>query len=300
MKTIYLFAALAALAFVNRGPASHDEAGSMDEPHRDPDTLTARVVTWHHLKSGKEKEGVSREVLRGATRDLSLLDIRAFTLDAGQSTAAGGQPSSASKASHNGKSSPATGQAANADLLVIVKEGSLTVTLPSPTEDNPPVSPKVLDAGGVALFAAGSSPQFTNASTAAVTYYLFRFQSRSPEDRGRARQAGPPFLLDWKEMEMKKTDKGESRQIFNRSLAWLGKIDMHATTLNPGEVSHAPHIHRAEEIILMRSGHVQEYIGGQYHKASAGDLIFLPSGVPHALENKSNQRCEYFALQWQG
>ncbi|MES1160400.1 MAG: cupin domain-containing protein, partial [Bacteroidota bacterium] len=146
--------------------------------------------------------------------------------------------------------------------------------------------------------AAGLAPQFTNASTTAVTYYLFHFRSRLPEDKGRSSQAGTPFLLDWKDMEMKKTDKGESRPIFSRPVAWLGKIDLHATTLNPGEVSHAPHIHRAEEIILLRSGHVKEYIAGQYHKASAGDLIFLPSGVPHAVENKSNQRCEYFALQW--
>jgi len=126
-----------------------------------------------------------------------------------------------------------------------------------------------------------------------TTYYIFQFQSKTAENRERAQKAGPPFLIDWKEMVMKKTGKGESRQIFDRPVAWLGKIDMHATTLNAGEVSHPPHIHRAEEIILMRSGNVQMYIDGKYHKASAGDLVYLSSGVPHALENKSNERCEY-------
>ena len=98
---------------------------------------------------------------------------------------------------------------------------------------------------------------------------------------------------------MKKTDKGESRQIFSQPTPWLTKIDMHATTLNPGEVSHLPHIHRAEEIILMRSGHVQMYINGQHYPAAGGDLVFLASGNPHALENTGKERCEYFALQWQ-
>ena len=98
---------------------------------------------------------------------------------------------------------------------------------------------------------------------------------------------------------MKKTDKGESRQIFSQPTSWLTKIDMHATTLNPGEVSHLPHIHRAEEIILMRSGHVQMYINGQHYPAAGGDLVFLASGNPHALENNGTERCEYFALQWQ-
>ena len=247
------------------------EAAGQDEVNSS-DTLTARVVAWSSLKSGNEKEGISREVLKGATRDLSLLDIHAFTLDAGQSAST-------------------AGQFLNADALIIVKEGSLTVPL-----DN---APKVLGPGGVALFAAGSAPELTNASTAPVTYYIFHFQSRGRKDSIRAQKAGPSFLIDWKEMPMKKTDKGESRQIFNRPVAWLGKIDMHATTLNAGEVSHAPHIHRNEEIILLRSGNVQLYIAGQYHKASGGDLVFFSSGVPHALENKSNGRCEYFALQWQ-
>ncbi|MBS1605722.1 MAG: cupin domain-containing protein [Bacteroidetes bacterium] len=98
---------------------------------------------------------------------------------------------------------------------------------------------------------------------------------------------------------MRTTDKGESRQIFDRPVAWLKRIDMHATTLNKGQVSHPPHIHRNEEIILMRSGNVEEYVGGAYQKAKAGDIIFLTSGTPHAVENRTNGRCEYFALQWQ-
>ena len=74
---------------------------------------------------------------------------------------------------------------------------------------------------------------------------------------------------------------------------------MHATTLNPGEVSHLPHIHRSEEIILMRSGNVQRYINGKHYPATGGDIVFLSSGIPHALENKGSTRCEYFALQWE-
>jgi len=100
-------------------------------------------------------------------------------------------------------------------------------------------------------------------------------------------------------MAMKTTDKGESRQIFNLPVAWLGKIDMHATTLNKGEIPHPPHVHRAEEIILVRSGEVMEFIGGNAYRASEGDLIFLPSEVLHGLANKGAGRCEYFALQWE-
>jgi (S)-ureidoglycine aminohydrolase len=104
--------------------------------------------------------------------------------------------------------------------------------------------------------------------------------------------------MDWKDLAVKKTEKGESRQIFTRPTAWLGKMDMHATTLNAGEISHPPHVHRQEEIILLRKGDVQMQIGEGFYKASAGDLVFLSSGIPHALRNTGDGPCEYFALQW--
>jgi (S)-ureidoglycine aminohydrolase len=277
MRTILLSFVLvaAASAFITRpavtipDPLSAALEVSVRNANLQSDTLTAQVAEWSKLKVSKGPVDDKREVLKGSTHDLSMLNIDAVTIDSGHSF-------------HMAL--------LQKDALVIVKEGSLTVT-----NDN---TSKVLGPGGIALFPAGEKPGFMNMNQAPATYYVFYFQSRSAVNRERARQAGPAFLIDWKEMVMKKTGKGESRQIFDRPVAWLGKIDMHATTLNAGEVSHPPHIHRAEEIILMRSGNSQMYIDGKYHKASAGDLVYLSSGVPHALENKSNERCEYFALQW--
>lgn len=205
--------------------------------------------------------------LIGSTRDLSRLDVRQFSLKKGQSDTSGS----------NGD-----------DVLIIVRNGKLKVN-----------DTKTLGPGGVALFSAGDPISLTNADAKTAGYYVFRFRSWATPDHDRAEKAGPPILLDWTEMKMKTTDKGESRQIFDRPTAWLKRIDMHATTLNKGQVSHPPHIHRNEEIILMRSGNVAEYVAGAYQKAKAGDIIFLTSGTPHAVENRTNGRCEYFALQWQ-
>jgi len=230
------------------------------------DTLTGQVVRWQQLTATSRARGTTRMVLNGATHDLAHLEIKALTLDTGVIVAAYGS---------------------EADELIIVRDGQLDVSADS--------DQRMLGPGGVALFAAGARYSLENGGSTPVTYYLFHFRGRGSRDQGRA---GPPSLIDWQEMEAKTTDKGFSRQIFSRPVTWLGKLDMHATTLNPGQVSHAPHTHRAEEIILMRSGNVEEYIGGKYYKASAGDLIFLPSGVPHALENRGTGTCEYFALQW--
>jgi (S)-ureidoglycine aminohydrolase len=177
-----------------------------------------------------------------------------------------------------------------ADHLLIVRDGSLTVTIGN--------THKVLSSGGVGLFAAGENPVFLNTGTANASLYLLSLRGKGSLDHSRARQA-PPVLLDWSELAMKKTEKGESRPIFSRPVAWLHKIDMHATTLDPGQISHPQHVHRAEEIILLRSGHVRMHIGEAYSKAQGGDLVFLASGSLHSLENGDENRCEYFALQWE-
>lgn len=234
------------------------------------DTLTSGVSEWSRAKITPTTTGETRGILTGTTHDLSLLEISALTLNAGSDT-------KAPKIDFD-------------DELIIVKEGSLTLT----SHD----TAKLLGAGGVALLPAGVARSFANKSAAKTIFYLLRFKS-PVEDKARPGETLKAFCIDWPDMTMQKTAKGESRQIFSQPTPWLTKIDMHATTLNPGEVSHPPHIHRVEEIILMRFGHVQMYINGQHYPAAGGDLVFLASGNPHALENTGTERCEYFALQWQ-
>jgi (S)-ureidoglycine aminohydrolase len=252
------------LAFV---PAALAISGHLFAQTAVADTLPGQVATWGNSPAVTTHGVTKRSLLHGATRDLSQLEVRSMTLDTGVIIAA---------------------YESDADELIIVKEGRLDVSVEE--------TGKLLGPGGVALFPAGEKYSLENGDHTPVTYYLLRFRSKGPRP---PHPSTVPFLIDWSEMVMKPTNKGESRQILSQPVALLGKIDMHATTLNAGEVSHSPHVHRAEEIILMRSGNVQEYIGGKYYPATAGDVIFLPSDVPHALENKGSGRCEYFALQWQ-
>jgi (S)-ureidoglycine aminohydrolase len=209
--------------------------------------------------------GPSGQVIKGSTHDLSLLNIRTLTVNS--AIMLSGKPDTA-------------------DELLIVKEGELNLTITDSTTS--------LGPGSVALIPAGISYSLEAKRS---TYYRFRFESRHAPNPSGVNKA--PFLLSWSNMPVQHTAKGETRQIFSLPSPWLSKIDLHATTLNPGEVSHPPHTHRAEEIILMRTGHVQEYVDGKRYPATDGDLIFLPSGSSHALENRSTERCEYFALQWQ-
>lgn len=234
------------------------------------DSVRSAVYSWKDLKSEKVEGRERKQVLKGATLDLAELEIHTSTLEAWQSP----HPPHV----HD-----------DFEELIIVKEGKLKVTIKD--------SSRILSAGGLALIIAGDKHGFQNATDKPVTYYILKFKPKSSEKN---KQGSEPasFVKDWAELVTEKTSKGERRSIFDRPTPLFGKFEMHSTSLNPGFASHDPHTHRAEEIILMIKGDVQMQIGQQFYKAVGGDLIFLGSGILHALKNVGNEQCSYFAIQW--
>jgi len=174
--------------------------------------------------------------------------------------------------------------------LVIVKEGTLKVTI----NDNG----KSVGAGSVAFVLPGAEHIYENASKNPVSYYLLKFKSKSPTDNQRGTVNGGSFIMNWEDVTLKPTDKGSLRSFFNRPTATCSKFEMHVTSLNEGLASHAPHTHPEEEIVLLLKGKARMNIDNKYYDAAAGSVIFLASGVSHALQNSGKGPAEYFALQW--
>jgi (S)-ureidoglycine aminohydrolase len=114
----------------------------------------------------------------------------------------------------------------------------------------------------------------------------------------RGKESGGSFMIDWTSVAVSENEKGSRRNFFERSTAMTPRFEMHVTSLKQGVNSHAPHAHRAEEIVLLIDGNVTLQIGDKQEKASAGDLVFLGSEVPHALLNTGEVPCLYFAFQW--
>jgi (S)-ureidoglycine aminohydrolase len=236
------------------------------------DTLTARVCHWNSLETKKDSSRDRKEILEGRTPDLSMLEIHASTLGPGM-------------APHP----PHTHS--DMEELLIVKAGTLRATINGVAS--------LLGPGSIALALPGDEHGFVNAGTTNATYYVLKFQTGSMLNTQRGRASGGSFTINWDTLAIQPTDRGEKREVFDRSTALFKRLELHATTLNPGRVSHAPHTHKQEEIILLRSGNVEMQIGDKFYPASAGDLVFLSSGILHALRNTGSGPCQYFALQWQ-
>ncbi|MEJ7767050.1 MAG: cupin domain-containing protein [Chitinophagaceae bacterium] len=233
--------------------------------------LPSAVNRWKDIKVRDARTGQRRQILNGSTLDLASLSIHSSTLKPGV-------------ANHP----PVV--YSDVEELVIIKEGRLSVTINDSTKE--------LGPGGLVLVVAGSKQTFTNQSKNPCTYYVLAYKSKNPVNIQRGKMAGSTFIKDWTELEVRKTDKGESRPIFDRASSMFERFDVHATTLNPGFASHAAHTHRVEEIILMIRGNGEMQIGNTFNKATAGDVILLNSKVPHAIKNTGTVPCSYFAIQW--
>ncbi|WP_214072315.1 cupin domain-containing protein [Mucilaginibacter sp. dw_454] len=235
------------------------------------DTLKAGVYNWSNVKVVKSGGAEKRQVINGKTGDLKVFDIYTLTLPAGKNY---DLPVAENKF----------------EKLIIVKSGNVTLTLND--------SSKTIGYGSLALVLPGDQISFKNTSGAPATWYVINFESADPVNNKRGRDAGASFIKDWNSLKISKTEKGESRNVFNRPTAMFNLFDAHATALNSGYASHPPHVHRQEELILMLTGSVQEHIGAGEFMANAGDCIYLSSGILHGPKNINSQQTYYYAIQW--
>jgi (S)-ureidoglycine aminohydrolase len=241
-------------------------------PERTPygDSLLSGVYYWNKLEPVKEETRVRRQVLNGKTLALENFEAHTSSLEPG-------------KAPH----SPHVHN--DYEELIIVKEGQVKITITGRS--------KILGPGSIAFAMPGDEHGIENAGETQATYFILKYKGKLPNIE-RGNKAGGSFMLDWSELKTNNTGKGYRRDFFNRGTSQLTQFEMHTTALNADSVSHAPHTHLQEEIILILRGNVTMHIDGKLIPAAAGDLVFVSSGIPHALLNTGKEQCEYFAFQW--
>jgi len=207
----------------------------------------------------------------GSTTDLAMLKTHASTLAPG-------------KTNHPPRALN------DMEELILVKEGMLKVTIND--------SDKVLGPGSIVMIMAGDKQSFQNTSDKPTTYYVLAFKSPSPVNMQRGKQAGGSVMIDWKDLTVKKTEKGESRPIFDRPTSMFARFEIHATTLNGGLESHPPHTHRAEEAMLVMQGTTAGSINGKDYPAGVGEMLLLRPDIPHNIKNTGTGQCWYYAMKW--
>jgi XRE family transcriptional regulator, regulator of sulfur utilization len=105
-------------------------------------------------------------------------------------------------------------------------------------------------------------------------------------------------VFDWTDMTASKTAVGEVRQVLRKPTATLDELEMHITTLNPGQTSHAPHRHPNEELIVIDEGTVEAFNNGAWKRIGKGSIIFNASNELHGIRNVGDSPTTYHVINW--
>jgi (S)-ureidoglycine aminohydrolase len=246
--------------------------------------VTNRIVSddyaWKNAPVEKYEIGSKRTILNGVATDFASMTIEALTFIKGAALV------------------PPPNGLSNVEEMIVVKDGSLKITINGEA--------KTVGRGSVGIVMPGDKSSFSNAADGETTFYVLAYRSKNPPDAERGKKAGGSFIMDWNDVKYASRDDGAggTRQFFTRATAMGQRMDLHATLLNPGQTSHAPHHHRAEEMIIMLEGDVEEYLGpaekdGKSKRATAGDIIYLVSNEYHAIRNIGTKPALYFAFQFE-
>ena len=106
-------------------------------------------------------------------------------------------------------------------------------------------------------------------------------------------------VFDWSALTATTTKVGARRAVVQAPTATLDELEIHITTLNPGETPHAPHSHLAEELIIVKEGIVESLVNGEQRRVGAGSIIFQASNQLHTIRNVGTGPATYHVIQWQ-
>jgi quercetin dioxygenase-like cupin family protein len=105
-------------------------------------------------------------------------------------------------------------------------------------------------------------------------------------------------IFDWNEMKVQATKVGAVRRLCQVPTATLDELEMHITTLNPGETSHPPHKHPDEELLIVKEGTVESLVNGEQRRVGPGSVIFQASNQMHGIRNVGEGPATYHVIRW--
>jgi len=107
-----------------------------------------------------------------------------------------------------------------------------------------------------------------------------------------------PTVFKWDDMKVTRTQTGEVRSLVRQPTATIEELEMHVTTLNPGLMSHPPHRHVNEELIILDKGKCETLSDGKWIKVGPGDVVFNASNSLHGFRNAGTTPATYHVINW--
>jgi XRE family transcriptional regulator, regulator of sulfur utilization len=105
-------------------------------------------------------------------------------------------------------------------------------------------------------------------------------------------------VFEWAGLETKPTQTGMRRDVMRAPTPTLDELEIHITALNVGQVSHPPHQHPEEELLIVKDGTVETLQNGKASRLGPGSIIFHSSNDLHNIRNAGSTPTTYHVIQW--
>jgi len=105
-------------------------------------------------------------------------------------------------------------------------------------------------------------------------------------------------VFDWNDITVTHEEVRSVRQFFQAPTTTLEELELHATTLKPGDTSHAPHRHENEELVIVKEGIVEAFNNGELKRVGPGSVIFNASNELHGIRNVGGTPATYHVINW--
>jgi len=173
--------------------------------------------------------------------------------------------------------------------LLVVLDGEAEILIPpSPNPDEARIERLV--AGSFVYYPAYQYHTIRNTSDRPVTYLMFKWQGAPAE----VKTPLPTTVADiGGRMAPVKAKPKSIRVLFESPTAYLGKLQVHVTDLQPGG-GYAPHSDAHDVAIIVFSGTV-ETLG---KTVGAGGSIYYAAGEPHGMVNCGTEPARYLVFEF--
>jgi len=128
---------------------------------------------------------------------------------------------------------------------------------------------------------------------AAMTMIGFAAQAQSQKTSAMTSTA-----IEWNSLEAKTNATGSSRKFFEGPTDNLEVLECHASTLNPGATNHIILKRPNDEVIIVKEGTIEAFVGDKWVRVGPGSVIFNAANVPQSMRNVGDGPATYHVIMF--
>ena len=102
--------------------------------------------------------------------------------------------------------------------------------------------------------------------------------------------------IEWNSLQVKTNATGSSRKFFEGPASSLDALECHASTFNPGATNHVILKRPNDEVIIVKEGTIEAFVGDKWVRVGPGSVIFNAANVPQSMRNVSDSPATYHVI----